>query len=152
MTFKQYRAEKGLKQIDLVDLMRENGVEITQPILSMIENNKLEPTLEQAAWLAGASAKVEEMTPNEHLVMEFLKYAPRPITRQELKSITKLTDVANRQIIASLRAKGEWIVENGSGYYLTKDRDEFLNWSARYTSYARTILRTDAAMRRRLAE
>ena len=49
-----------------------------------------------------------------------------------------------------LRKACNWIVENKEGYYITEDPDVFKEWSIRYTAYARTILRTEAAMRKRL--
>ena len=152
MTFKQYRAEHGLKQIDLVELMRESGVEITQPTLSMIENNHIEPTVEQASWLAGAEIDDESLTQEEEVILEKLKNTSRdePLGRGDLQGLFGEEDRRNRRLIGSLRLKGYWIVEDGAGYYLTDDPDEFKRWSFKYTAYARTILRTDAAMRRKL--
>lgn len=152
MTFKQYRTEHGLKQKELVELMRESGVEITQPTLSMIENNRIDPTVEQAAWLAGAQIEDEGLTEEEEVFLEKLKYTSKgePLCRSELQGIFGEEDRRNRRLIGSLRLKGYWIVEDGAGYYLTDDPDEFKRWSFKYTAYARTILRTDAAMRRKL--
>lgn len=150
MTFKSYREKYHLKQTELVAAMREYGVDITQPQLSMIENGKIEPTIEQAAWLAGVSADAD-LTDEEEQMLEFLKTASPayPITRRALSAWCK-SDRANRLTIASLRAKGYWIVENKEGYYITEDPEVFKEWSIRYTAYARTILKTEAAMRKRL--
>lgn len=152
MTFKEFRNEHGLKQIDLVELMRESGVEITQPTLSMIENNRIEPTVEQASWLAGAQVEDSDLTDEEEVLLEKLKHTSKyePLDRGDLQGIFGEEDRRNRRLIGSLRLKGYWIVEDGGGYFLTTDPDEFKRWSFKYTAYARTILRTDAAMRRKL--
>lgn len=151
MTFKEYRRENGLRQSDLVKLMNEYGVEITQPHLSLIENNKMDPTPSQAAWLAGVSAENSDLTAEEEEMLEILKKASPglPITRESLASWHG-KDRRNRLVIASLRSKGYWIVENKEGYYITEDPEVFNEWSIRYTAYARTILKTEAAMRKKM--
>ena len=151
MTFRDYRHKYHLKQIELVEIMREYGVEISQPHLSLIENGKTDPTPEQAAWLAGVSAEESELTAEEEEMLQFLKSssADFPITRKSLTAWCG-KDRKNRLVIASLRAKGYWIVENKAGYYITDDPVVFKEWAVRYTAYARTILKTEAAMRKRL--
>lgn len=151
MTFKEYRHKNHLKQTELVALMNEYGVEISQPHLSLIENGKMDPTLEQSAWLAGVTEDADLLTTEEEQMLEFLKTTSPtyPITRRSLSAWNR-GDRENRKTIASLRAKGYWIVENKEGYYITDDPEVFKEWSIRYTAYARTILRTEAAMRKRL--
>lgn len=152
MTFKEYRHKYHLKQTELVAIMNEYGVDISQPHLSLIENGKMDPTLEQSAWLAGVTGDSEGfLTTEEEQMLEFLKTASQtyPITRRSLSAWNR-SDRENRKTIANLRAKGYWIVENKEGYYITDDPEVFKEWSIRYTAYARTILRTEAAMRKRL--
>lgn len=148
MTFKRYRMENNLKQMELVDLMRESGVEITQPTLSLIENDKLEPTVAQAAWLAGVSEANRDLSTEEEVMLEILTNAEEPVTRHYLRLRLGFTDRHNRKLIEGLRQKGYWIVAENGGYALTKDPEEFKRWSTKYTNYARAILKTDAAMRR----
>lgn len=148
MTFKQYRTENNLKQTELVDLMRESGVEITQPTLSLIENDKLEPTVAQAAWLAGVAGADRGLTTEEEMILDILSNAEGPITRGFLRLRLGFTDRHNRKLIEGLRQKGYWVISEDGGYKLTTDPDEFRRWSMKYTNYARAILKTDAAMRR----
>ena len=147
MTFKQYRTENNLKQTELVDLMRESGVEITQPTLSLIENDKIEPTVAQAAWLAGVAGANRDLTAEEEMLLDILYNADGPVTRAGLRLRLGFTDRHNRKLIEGLRQKGFWVVEE-NGYFLTEDPEVFKRWSMKYTNYARAILKTDAAMRR----
>ena len=155
MTFKQSRMDRGMKQTEMVALMRECGIEITQPVLSMIENNKLDPTVEMSAWLAGMVSETEEpMTQIEETVLDLLNNASRdyPLTREKMRDYTHQADPVNRRAISNLRRRGLWIVSGDLGYYITKDPEELKSWSMKYTAYARSILLTDTAMRRRLVE
>ena len=153
MTFKEYRRENDLKQIELVELMREAGLEISQPVLSNIENGKTDPTPEMCAWLAAMEENQDEdLNATETSILEHLRKASKdyPLSRAMMMAVSGLTDRECRRILGKLRDKGHWIVDSDHGYYITDDKDVFLGWSLKYTAYARTILKHDTAMRRKL--
>jgi len=87
------------------------------------------------------------LSKNEELVLEACKGASknRPITRLELKIITKLNDSDNREIIGRLRDYGYRIAHSNKGYWYANDA-EYSEWISRYVKNANTIYKRKAAM------
>lgn len=97
--------------------------------------------------------KINELSVNEQLVLKALKKksAKNPLTRSDLKDITKLTDANNRAILGSLRDKGYRIISGSlskstKGYWLAKTDKEYKVWSEAYRKYALRVLTRLAAM------
>ena len=83
----------------------------------------------------------------EDMVLDELKNhsSKNPLTRWQMKDLTKLSDVQNRQIIGALRDKGIRVINNSTGYWIGTD-EEYKEWLPTYTAYAKTILHRVAMM------
>lgn len=68
-----------------------------------------------------------------------------PLTRKELRDITKLSDASSRNIIGGLRDMGYRIINDSQGYWYA-NAEEYKAWLPTYEAYAKTIYSRISAM------
>ena len=92
------------------------------------------------------------MTDRAKAVLEALKSASKdhPLTRSELKDITKLPDNASRDIIGALRDDGYRVVGSAGhkGYWLARTDEEYTAFRTEYYAKGMTYIRRVKAMDR----
>lgn len=89
------------------------------------------------------------LTRTELLVLDACRNASRdnPLTRTELKDITKMNDRESRSVVGCLRDLGYRIAHSKKGYWYASP-EEYAVWVRRYTANAFTILKRKEAMDR----
>lgn len=143
MNLKEMRLSKGLKQSDLLEVVRMVDPRIDKSLLSKIENGVVLPTPEVESailsWLqplqnpfesvegktVSPNTKVAEKPNMEaEMIVNLIPHGwENAITRRELVQLTGLTDREIRRRIHDARDLGYIIINNqdGCGYYTTDD-------------------------------
>jgi len=168
---RERREELGLKQRDLLDLLRQTDPRMDIGTLSRIENGYVLPASEDvlAALERHLQASRDDLfdamtvfaVPNKRpvkeantgLVASFLGYGKQnAVGRAELASAMGVSDRKMRKLIEEAREDGLVIChdQDGGGYYLADTREELRRQLKRNNSRAMSILRQQKYIRARL--
>lgn len=170
---KEYRAMKGLTQIQLAEELRDVEPAIDNALISKMESGVCSPSYAVTAYLiSGFANRVSEEKTSESInvstdnisdlkmsiyaddVLGMLmgRTIDNPISRGELASRTGYSDRTIRKAILELRENGFRVISSSytTGYWLAQTPEEYRilrnDYLARLKSLARTIHAMDAAI------